>query len=135
VDGAYSPYGVLYGFSSNLLEHMALKTLQPDAVTRFGLEDVFTAGGADKRAWVSGWRKLPHVEPEVAKLYDYPQAFAEEIFERVEQALRTRASEGEGDSDARPVARTGRLFVVPEDDPQADSKVSPIPDLPVRYIG
>ena len=27
VDGAYSPYGVLYGFSSNLIEHMALKSL------------------------------------------------------------------------------------------------------------
>ena len=44
VDGAYSPYGALYGFSSNLLEHMALKTLQPDADTHFSLEDVFTDG-------------------------------------------------------------------------------------------
>jgi hypothetical protein len=30
LDGSYSPYGVLYGFSSNLIEHMAFKTLQPD---------------------------------------------------------------------------------------------------------
>ena len=44
VAGAYSPYGVLYGFSSNLIEHMALKTLQPDAVTHFSLEDVFAGG-------------------------------------------------------------------------------------------
>ena len=32
VAGAYSPYGVLYGFSTDLIEHMALKTSQPDAV-------------------------------------------------------------------------------------------------------
>ena len=44
VAGAYSPYGVLYGFSTDLIEHMALKALQPDAVTHFGLEDVFVAG-------------------------------------------------------------------------------------------
>jgi hypothetical protein len=152
VDGAYSPYGVLYGFSSNLLEHMALKTLQPDAETRFSLEDVFTRGDTDKRAWVSGWRKLPHVDPEVAKLYDYPQPFAEQIFERVERALRRRASDrgggasggepdgdgrasdGETDDEAGYATRTGRLFILAGDEPPADAKVSPIPDLPVRYI-
>ena len=46
VAGAYSPYGVLYGFSSNLIEHMALKTLQPDAVKPFSLEEVFVGGDA-----------------------------------------------------------------------------------------
>ena len=61
VAGAYSPYGVLYGFSSDLLKHMALKTVQPDAENRFGLEDVFAAGDAGRLAWVSGWRKLPHL--------------------------------------------------------------------------
>jgi hypothetical protein len=62
-DGAYSPYGVLYGFTTNLIEHMAFKTLQPDAVTHFSLEDVFTAGDNNKLAWVTGWRKLPHLKP------------------------------------------------------------------------
>ena len=81
IDGAYSPYGVLYGFSSNLLEHMALKTLTPDAVTRFSLEDVFTDGDADKLAWVSGWRKLPHITRDVAKLFEYPQQFARGHFQ------------------------------------------------------
>jgi len=117
VDGAYSPYGVLYGFSSNLLEHMAFKTLQPDAVTRFSLEDVFTEGGADKRAWVSGWRQLPHVKAEMAKLFEYPQQFAEDIFVRIEQALHSRVA-----------ARTGRLFIL------ADSKGSDVPDLPEQYL-
>ena len=130
VDGAYSPYGALFGFSSNLLEHMALKTLTPDAMTRFGLEDVFTAGEADKLAWVSGWRKLPHIPREVAKVFEYPQQFAKDIFDRIEHALSRRASDGEADK----AVQTGRLFIVPDDDLPADSKASLIPDLPIRYF-
>jgi len=133
VDGAYSPYGVLYGFSSNLMEHMALKTSQPDAATHFGLEDVFVSGdtNTDKLAWVTGWRKLPHLTREVETQFDYPQQFAEDIFARIEHALRRRVSGGE----ANAVVQTGRLFILPGDDRQADSKASLIPDLPVRYIG
>jgi hypothetical protein len=131
VDGAYSPYGILYGFSSHLIEHMALKASQPDAATHFSLEDVFAGGDTDTLAWVSGWRKLPHLQREVEKLFDYPQQFAEGIFDRIERALRRRASDGEANAGAQ----TGRLFILPGDDPQADSKGSLIPDLPVRYIG
>jgi hypothetical protein len=133
VAGAYSPYGVLYGFSTDLLEHMALKALQPDAVTHFGLEDVFVGGDADteRLAWVSGWRKLPHLPRDVEKLFDYPQQYAEDVFDRIEHALRRRVT----DSPANAVVRTGRLFVLPGDDRQADPKASLIPDLPVRYIG
>jgi hypothetical protein len=130
VAGAYSPYGVLYGFSSDLIEHMAFKILQPDAVTRFGLEDVFVGGDEDKLAWVSGWRKLPHLTPEVKKLFDYPQQFAEHIFARIEDALRRRVVRDE----ANDVVQTGRLFALSADDRQPDAK-SLIPDLPVRYIG
>jgi hypothetical protein len=131
VDGAYSPYGAIYGTPSNLTEDMALKTLQLDAVTRFSLEDVFADGGAgaDKLAWVNGWRKLPHVDREVQKLYEYPQQFAEYLFDRVENALRRRVCDGEANE-----VRTGRLFVLPADALEADSKMSPIPDLPARYI-
>jgi hypothetical protein len=143
VAGAYSPYGLLYGFSTDLIEHMALKTLQPDAVKHFGLEDVFVGGDAnseerrqgvpgdrDKLAWVSGWRKLPHLKPEVVKLFDYPQQFAEEIFDRIEHALRRRAL----DAEANAAVQTGCLFVLPGDDLQAYSKASSIPDLPTRYV-
>jgi hypothetical protein len=130
VDGAYSPYGVLYGFSSNLLEHMALKTLTPDTVTRFGLEDVFdaTGDGVAKLAWVNGWRKLPHIPRDVAQLFDYPHAFAVQIFERIEHALHRRVG---GDATSGAV-RTGRLFLFTEADPEAHSQA--IPDLPVRYF-
>jgi hypothetical protein len=132
VDGSYSPYGVLYGFSSNLIEHMAFKTLQPDAVTPFSVEDVFVDGdvSTDKLAWVSGWRKLPHLTREVEQLFDYPQQFAEDIYGRIENALRRRVSGDEADA----VVPTGRLFILPADDLLADSKASQIPDLPVRYF-
>jgi hypothetical protein len=130
VDGAYSPYGVLFGFSSNLIEHMAFKTLQPDAETRFSLEDVFHDGEADKLAWVSAWRKLPHITREAVKLFEYPQQFAEDIFARVEHALRRCVSDGE--TNAAP--QTGRVFILPEDEPSADPKVSAIPEVPVQYI-
>jgi hypothetical protein len=131
LDGTYSPYGALFGYSSQLLEHMTLKATQPDAVARFGIEDVFVAGDADKRAWVNGWRKLPHVPREVAKLFEYPQRFAEQMFERVEDALR-RCVE---DLDANNAAiRNGRLFVLPADGAQVDPQTSAIPDLPSQYI-
>jgi hypothetical protein len=129
--GAYSPYGVIFGFSSNLTEHMALKTLQSDAATHFSVEDVFAedAAGADKLTWVSSWRKLPHIKQEVQRLFDYPQQFAEAIFERIEQALRTRVAEA-----AKAAVKTGRLFILRGDEPEADSKASQIAELAVRYI-
>jgi hypothetical protein len=122
VDGTYSPYGILYGFSSNLFEHMALKTIQLDAVMRFSIEDVFSDGDADKLAWASGWRKLPHIKPEMAKLFEYPQQFAEEIFDRIDHALGKCVA----DEETGAQVRTGHLFV--------SSKPSQIPDLPVQYI-
>jgi hypothetical protein len=131
VDGAYSPYGVIFGFSSNLTEHMTLKALQHDAMTQFSLEDVFADGNADKLAWVSGWRKLPHVEPGVQRLFDYPQQFAEDMFGRIEQALRRRVTEDAANTQVQ----TGHLFILAADDPDAVAKATLIPDLPLKYIG
>jgi hypothetical protein len=127
VPGACSPYGVLYGFASDLIEHMALKATQPDAITRFGLEDVFVGDGnsTGKLAWVNGWRNLPHLKPEVARLFDYPQQFAEDVFGRIEAALRRRAS---GEADA---VQTGRVYIWSGNDP-ADAKVSVAPQGAVQ---
>ncbi|HTB68340.1 MAG TPA: hypothetical protein VK727_19115 [Steroidobacteraceae bacterium] len=130
VDGAYSPYGVIFGFSSNLTEHMALKALQPETTTPFSVEDVFAAGSADKLAWVSGWRKLPHIDPQVQRLFDYPQQFAHDMFERIEHSLRTHVA----DAGVNPAVRTGRLFILSAEDPEADSQAALIPELPIRYI-
>jgi hypothetical protein len=129
-EGAYAPYGVLYGFSSNLIEHMALKSLQPDAEARFGLEDVFVGGDASgaKLAWVSGWRKLPHLPREVQSQFEYPQRFAEDVFDRLEQSLRASAR-----GDTTLPGRAGRLFVFVEGAPRADDATS-APAVPARYV-
>jgi hypothetical protein len=105
---------------------MALKALEHDAETRFSLEDAFqdhvfeAETSAAKLAWVNGWRKLPHVPPEIQRLFDYPQQFAEDIYNRIEHELRRR------DSDSR----IGRLYI----DPELDSRASEIPELPARYF-
>jgi hypothetical protein len=133
VDGGCSPYGFIFGLPSHLIEHMALKALQHDAETRFSLEDVFDDGdtSAAKLAWVDGWRKLPHIDREVQRLYDYPQQFAEDIYDRIESELRRRGSNAE----ACDGSRTGRLYIVSGDDPETDSKASEIQELPARYFG
>lgn len=131
VAGTYSPYGLIYGFSSNLTEHIALKTLQSAPVTHFSLEDVFSDGGADKLAWVNGWRKLPHIDAEVQRLFDYPQQFAQDMFARIEQALQERMVAGETTA----AARTGHLFISAADDPEGDSRAALVPALAAQYIG
>ncbi len=133
INGGCSPYGVIFGLPSHLIEHMALKTLQRDAETRFSLEDVFDDGdtSAAKLAWVNGWRQLPHIGPEVQRLYDYPQQFAEEIYGRIEHEIRRRDSNAEACSRSR----TGCLYIVPGDGSQPDSKALEIPELPSRYFG
>jgi hypothetical protein len=108
---------------------MALKASQPDAATHFSLEDVFVGGDRNTLAWVSGWRKLPHLAREVEAQFDYPQQFAEDMFARLEDALRRRASADE----SGPVVQTGRLFILPGD--PEDSHAALIPDLSLQYIG
>jgi hypothetical protein len=133
VDGGCSPYGFIFGLPSHLVEHMALKALQRDAETRFSLEDVFHDGdpSAAKLAWVNGWRKLPHIDREVQRLYDYPQQFAEDVYDRIESEFRRRDSNAQ----ACDSSTTGRLYIVSGDDPETDSKASAIPELPARYFG
>jgi hypothetical protein len=93
---------------------MALKALQHDAETQFSLEDIFDdTTSAAKLAWVNGWRNLPHIPREVQQLFEYPQQFAEDVYDRIELELRRRDG-----------SRTGRLHIAME---------SAIPDLPARY--
>jgi len=138
VDGGCSPYGVIFGLPSNLIEHMALKTLQRDAETRFSLEHVFLEDfwddgdtSAAKLAWVNGWRKLPHIDREVQRLYEYPQQFAEDIYGRIGHELRRRDSTAA----AFGGSSTGRLYIVSGNDPETDSKAPAIPEAPARYFG
>jgi hypothetical protein len=130
VEGEYSPYGVLYGFASNLLELMAFKAMQRDAMTHFSMEDAFTVGAADKRAWVNDWRKLPHIKPDVVKQFEYPQQFAAAISARVEHALHRRIAAGE----TKAAAANGRLFLVASARQTVDSGLAQMPEVPLRYI-
>jgi hypothetical protein len=117
-----SPYGIVFGIPSNLIEHMALKALERDAETRFSLEEVFedvlddAARAAAKLAWVNGWRQLPHIALEVQRHYDYPQRFAQDIYDRIVQELSRHGS----------ISATGRLYI--------DSTASAIPELPAHYF-
>ena len=132
-DGTCSPYGVIFGLPSHLIEHMALKALQHDAETRFSLEDVFddVDTSAAKLAWVNGWRKLPHIDREVQRLYDYPQQFAEDIYGRIEDEFKR----GHSNAEASESPGTGRLYIMSGDDPETNSKAAAIPDVPARYFG
>lgn len=128
VPGTYSPYGVIFGFSSNLIEHMTMKALQPEASIRYTLEDVFADAEPDagRLAWVSGWRRLPHISAEVTRLYEYPQQFAEEIFGRIGAALQ-RAVRAAG----QPARRTGQLLVASA---AGGAAASSVPELQAEYL-
>lgn len=118
VAGVCSPYGVIFGLPSTLIEHMALKATQHHAETRFCLEDVFEEedpGGA-KLAWVNGWRDLPHIPRAVQQAFAYPQDFAEEVYGRMQRAAVGAA------------VKSGRLHIVSAD---ADAAA---PELPVPYF-
>jgi len=130
VPGTYSPYGVMFGFSSNLLEHMTMKALQPEAERRYSLEDVFTDGeaSAEKLAWVSGWRRLPHISAEVLRQYEYPQAFAEGIFTRMTRAFDVRVH-----SSGPAAVPTGRLHVSADEGRPAPGTPG-VPEVDARFL-
>jgi hypothetical protein len=120
---AWSPYGALYGFASNLLELMAFKTLQLEADMRFGMEDIFSNGDADKLAWVNNWRNLPHIRPEIVKQFEFPREFAQESHARVERALQARVA-------GTAQLAAGRLFVTDA----AQSAAAQPPELAAQYV-
>lgn len=126
----YAPCGALFGFSSNLLELMAFKTLQLESDIRFSLEDIFTPGDAAKRSWVNDWRRLPHINPEVVQQFQYPQDHVAALHERLEQALQRRVA-ADPLSDARSV---GRLLIVDAAQEAVDPAQQRFADLPTRYV-
>lgn len=116
--GAYAPYGALFGFSSNILELLAFKTLVQEPVPPYALEDAFSPGDASKRAWVNAWRQLPHVKPEVVAQYAYAEDFVDALHTRIEAAL-AQCVAGVSHS-------AGRL--------QLRAAAGSLPELPVRHV-
>ncbi len=62
---------------------------------------------------MNGWRKLPHINSEIQRLYDYPQQFAEDIYGRIESEFKRHDS------------TTGHLYL---------STAPTIPEVPARYL-
>lgn len=122
-EGEWSPYGALYGFASNLLELTAFKAVQHDAPANFSMEDVFSAGDASKLAWINGWRRLPHVRPEIAAQFEFPRQFAQDIAARVERELQQRVA-------GAAAPKTGRLFIVQE----SSAAGVDVPELAPQYV-
>ena len=105
----YSPYGISYGFASDILGNMAMRSLIAKSSIEFSLEDAFTA--SDKRetrsAWTTAWKSAFHEGGERAIL-EYSQEFAEQIYRRLRETLHALTT-----PDDRPRLPAGRLFVVP----------------------
>ncbi|MGV3591496.1 MAG: hypothetical protein ACO1PZ_07380 [Gammaproteobacteria bacterium] len=143
---AWSPYGALYGFASNLLELIAFRTLARDALPEFGIEDVFTDGDVRKREWAEGWRRLPHIRPEIAQQFAFPQEFAEAIHARLVAALQRRAGGiaapargrllvGMDDaSDDVGASMDGSAEAAAKGAAEAAAAAAPVTDLPSRYV-
>ena len=110
VDGGCSPYGVIFGLPSHLIEHMALKTLQRDAETRFSLEDVFDDRGHQRGKARLGER-LAEIAPHRPRSSNgctttrnsSPKTFT---------AASSASSVARFESEACDGSRTGRLYIV-----------------------
>jgi hypothetical protein len=111
--GAYSPYGVAYGFVADVLSNIALDTLVSQPSRGLSLEDMFVSRGSldDKLARAQGWAKLP-VRAGEREHFHHSREFADQCFARTVDALALRTARTETpNASAGPDAR---LFVVPE---------------------
>ena len=111
----YSPYGITYGFSADMLSNMAQSRLLSQPSFGLSLEDTFVSRGSleDKLARARGWEALPTREGE-RKHFDHSAEWAGQMFEGLMNALHARAlHNSEPNASNLP---NGRLFVVPESD-------------------
>jgi hypothetical protein len=112
---AYSPLGIVYGFSADILSNMVLNTLRSSSSpggADLSLEDMFVSRGQleQKRTQAQEWQCLPKVEGE-PDAFEHSTEWAEQMFGRTLTALEARAgrpSEPNASSCAR-----ARLYVVP----------------------
>jgi hypothetical protein len=112
----YSPYGMLYGFSGDLLTNMALGSLLAQPSFGQSLEDVFVSRNSldEKLARARGWSQLPKRDGERAHGEHSPE-WAIQMFARLVDALDARARHtSEPNASGRSEAR---LFVVPDSRP------------------
>jgi hypothetical protein len=109
----YSPYGITYGFSADLLSGMAQSRLLSQPSFPLSFEDTFVSRGSleDKLARARGWEELPTREGE-RKHFEHSAEWAGQTFEILIRGLEARAlHKNEPNASNLP---SGRLFVVPE---------------------
>jgi hypothetical protein len=110
----YSPYGITYGFSGDLLSNMAQSRLVSQPCFPLSFEDTFVSRGSleDKLARARGWEELPAGEGE-RKHFEHSAEWAGQTFEILIRGLEARAFHK---NEPNASGLSGRLFVVPESD-------------------
>ncbi len=108
----YSPLGVVYGFSADILSNMVLNTLCSPSSTDLSLEDMFISRGRleQKRTQAQEWQRLPKAEGE-RDPFEHSTEWAAHMFTRLFKALEARVAHP-----TEPNAssyRQARLYVVP----------------------
>jgi hypothetical protein len=93
-NAAFSPYGISYGFCSDLLSNMALDALASQPSRGVSLEDIFDSRGAPepKRLRADGWANLPKRQGE-RDHFDHSLEWAAEMFTRLMEGLAARAAQ------------------------------------------
>jgi hypothetical protein len=88
----FSPYGISYGFCSDLLSNMALDVLASQPSRGVTLEDIFESRGAaaPKRLRADGWANLPKRQGE-RDHFDHSLEWAAAMFTRLMDGLAARA--------------------------------------------
>ena len=91
VPGAYSPYGISYGFITDVLANMAMARLVGQPSVGLSLEDTFGSRGrlAEKLARAHGWQRLP-TRPGEQEHFTHADEWATRMHARVASALDAR---------------------------------------------
>jgi hypothetical protein len=117
----YSPYGITYGFSADLLSNMAQSGLVSQPSLRLSFEDTFVgrggpagnAGNEEKLARARSWEALPVREGE-NQHFEHSAEWARRAFGMLVKGLEARALRQHAPN-ASDFPDT-RLFIVPESD-------------------
>ncbi len=108
----YSPFGIVYGFSADVLSNMAHCRLLGEPSSNVTLEDMFVSQGnlEGKLAHANRWAKLP-TRPGEREHFEHSLEWAGEMFARLMDALAARARRpGELNASTN---RSAFLLVVP----------------------
>jgi hypothetical protein len=89
----YSPFGIVYGFCSDILSNMAVGQLLSQDTSGLTLEDMFSSDGSleSKLSKAREWEALPRHRAARAR-FEHSKAWATDVFARLTSALDARAT-------------------------------------------